>query len=204
MGAASSAPEAAFELSGRGDGLLYANSGEAPFMFKGINWFGSEAFNGPPGGLDKHTVGWYLDFLAAHDFNAIRLLFNHESILKNDIVEMTSEERAMEPSLIQVRYVDMFALIAREAAQRGILIMLACHRIKGDAWPGAGLWYDEALGYPEERVKKSWSVLTAALCGTWNVVAVDLQVLCEACGSRLEWLAAANLSLLECRRCALL
>lgn len=60
-----------FEFEARG-GKIYAN-GEL-FSIKGVNWFGSEAFNGPPGGLDKHSVSWYLDFLERNEFNAIRLL----------------------------------------------------------------------------------------------------------------------------------
>lgn len=120
-------------------------------------------------------MSYYLDFLASHDFNAIRFLFNHESVLKNDIVEITKEEERTEPLLFQVRYLDMLVLVAREAARRGMLIMLACHRIKPDAWPGAGLWYDESIGYPEERIKESWTRLSDALCGMWNVVGVDLQ-----------------------------
>ena len=60
-----------FEFEARG-GALYAN--DEIFSIKGVNWFGSEAFNGPPGGLDKHSVGWYLDFLQRNDFNAVRLL----------------------------------------------------------------------------------------------------------------------------------
>ena len=69
--------ETSLTFEGR-DGLLYANGHE--FSFKGVNWweivhhtarcpatyhaallrrrFGSEAFNGPPGGLHAHTVGW--------------------------------------------------------------------------------------------------------------------------------------------------
>ena len=60
-----------FEFNARG-GRLYANGEQ--FSIKGVNWFGSEAFNGPPGGLDKHSVGWYFDFLERNDFNAVRLL----------------------------------------------------------------------------------------------------------------------------------
>ena len=132
-------------------------------------------------------------------FNAIRLLFNHEHVMKNDIVTAPDEE----PLLFQVRYLEMFAIIASEAAKRGILILLACHRIKHDAWPGKGLWYDDSIGYPESRVRgsvhthctphtlctfprctadavrcacatqvlESWSVLARALCGMWNVFA---------------------------------
>jgi len=57
-----------------GGGLVYGN--HLPFSIKGINWYGSESRNGPPGGLDKHSISWYMEFLARNDFNAIRLLFN--------------------------------------------------------------------------------------------------------------------------------
>ena len=65
--------------------MLYAN-GE-PFDLKGVNWFGSESRTGPPSGLARHSLGFYLDFLQFHGFNAIRLLFNHQSVLRNGVVE---------------------------------------------------------------------------------------------------------------------
>lgn len=156
------------------DGVVYATgpSGKAvPFSFKGANWFGSEAYNGPPNGLAENSIGFYLDFLRKHDFNAIRLLFNHEHVLKDDIVDAPRREKL----LFQVRYVQMFSILAKEAAKRGILVMIACHRITPDSWPGKGLWYDNSLGFNEARVKQSWSALTGALCKEWNVVAADLQ-----------------------------
>ena len=88
-----------------------------------------------------------MDFLKLHEFNAIRLLFTHEYVMKNDIVE-APDGAGPGHLLFQRRYVSMFLAIAHAAAQRGILIMIACHRIKHDAWPGAGLWYDDALGFP--------------------------------------------------------
>lgn len=101
--------------------------------------------------------------------SAVRLLFNHEHILKNDIVEAPQSERL----LFQTRYIDMFVVLAREAAKRGILVMIGCHRITHDAWPGDGLWYGSYIGVP--RVLESWTALTRALCGEWNVFAADLQ-----------------------------
>ena len=65
----------------------------------------------------------------------------------------------------------MFRAIAAGGA---LLVMIGCHRVRADAWPGKGLWYDDALGYPESRVKQSWSRVAAALCGEWNVVLADL------------------------------
>ena len=157
----------ALDFIGR-DGKLYANT--IQFNIKGCNWFGSEAYNGPPNGLDEHSIEWYLDFLKKHDFNAIRLLFNHEHVLKDDIVETPQRERL----LFQTRYVRMFAVIAREAAKRGILVLIACHRITHTAWPGAGLWYDSALGFSEARVLQSWDALASQLCDSWNIIGVDL------------------------------
>jgi len=153
-------------------GRLYAN-GE-PFYLKGVNWFGSESRVGPPGGLNIHSISWYMDFLARHGFNAIRLLFNHESILSNALVE-TSELLAA-PELKGANYLAMFGRIAREAARRGLLVMLACHRIHPSAWPGDGLWYDRSGPITEASVLQSWDAIAAAFCDAhWNVFAVDLQ-----------------------------
>ena len=69
-----------------------------------------------------------------------------------------------------------------------MLVMIGCHRVRADAWPGKGLWYDDALGYPESRVKQSWSRVAAALCGEWNVVLADLAPLAQ----RLQPLLAGD------------
>ena len=161
-------PTGFVEFAGQ-DGRLYANDVE--FSIKGVNWFGSEAFNGPPGGLDKHSIAWYMRFLKSHEFNAVRLLFNHEDVLKDDIVETPPEEA----SLFQVRYLEMFGVIAREAARHGIIVLVACHRVTPEAWPGEGLWYDTKRGYTESTVRQSWSRVADALCGQWNVFGADLQ-----------------------------
>ena len=61
------------------DGSLFVNG--VPLSIKGVNWFGSESYGGPPGGLTVHTIDFYLDFLQEHKFNALRLLFNHQTAL---------------------------------------------------------------------------------------------------------------------------
>ena len=43
------------------DGSLFVNG--VPLNIKGVNWFGSESYGGPPGGLTVHTIDFYLDFL---------------------------------------------------------------------------------------------------------------------------------------------
>lgn len=140
------------------DGQLFAN-GE-PFYVKGANWFGSEGRTGPPGGLSAHTVGWYLDFLSANGFNAIRLLFNHESILGDG--RISAAELSKAPELYGLSYLQMFRSIALQAGQRGIVVMMACHRLTPTAWPGSGLWFDEQID--EARVLESWDKIASTLC----------------------------------------
>jgi len=158
-----------FEARG---GQIFGNN--EVFLFKGINWFGSEGRTGAPFGLDHHEIGWYMNFLKVNKFNSLRLLFNHESVLKegND-AKIDTRDVGFAPTLLGTSYVQMFEELARQAAKYGIVLLIACHRIAPSAWPGQGLWYSGAIS--EERVLESWSRLSAALCNHWNVVAVDLQ-----------------------------
>jgi aryl-phospho-beta-D-glucosidase BglC (GH1 family) len=159
------------------NGKIYAN-GER-LDIKGVNWFGSEGRSGPPLGLDKHKIAWYMDFLRQHKFNAIRFLFNHKTILDDETLEPPNEEvygkgAAWEaPELENYKYLDMFHKLAEVASEHGILVMMAAHRLSPSAWPGDGLWYDATVS--EQGVKESWSKIADKLCGQWNVFAVDLQ-----------------------------
>ena len=125
---------------------LYANG--VRLHIKGVNWFGSEGRSGPPLGLDKHEIAWYMRFLKSHGFNAIRFLFNHETVLANTQLEPPNEAKYGKgapweaPELERFRYIDMFKKLAEVAAEHGILIMMANHRLNPKAWPGDGLWFD--------------------------------------------------------------
>ena len=154
----------------------------APFHIKGCNFVGTEGRAGPPLGLDKHPIAWYMRFLRTHKFNAVRLLFNHQMILTGAMLDPPNLKWCAEhgvadckweaPELEGYAYLDMFAKLAEVAAQHGILVLMACHRLKPDAWPGKGLWYDGEI--TEASVLESWRRLAAALCGQWNVFGVDL------------------------------
>mmetsp|Transcript_26468 Transcript_26468/g.67219 ORF Transcript_26468/g.67219 Transcript_26468/m.67219 type:complete len:737 (-) Transcript_26468:276-2486(-) len=166
----------ALRFAGRG-GKLLANG--KPFHIKGVNWVGSEARAGPPLGLDKHNIAWYMEWLRSNKFNAIRLLFNHEMILSDAPLEPPNEvvygkgAPWESPELEGYHYLEMFAKITEVAAEHGIMIMMAAHRLHPDAWPGKGLWYDERM--TEERVKESWAKISERMCKQWNFFAVDLQ-----------------------------
>lgn len=142
MGASSSTASASdtavLDFSGA-DGKLYCNGKQ--FSIKGVNWFGSEAYNGPPGGLEHHSVDWFMDWLKRHRFNAIRLLFTHEYVLKDDIVE-APEGEPPGGLLFQVRYVANEPCIklvdpAFELAEQSAVART--YTIKGAAILGAGL-----------------------------------------------------------------
>ena len=166
----------AIHFEGRG-GLLYGN--EQQFHIKGVNWFGSENRAGPPLGLDKHPISWYMQWLKDNKFNAVRLLFNHQMILSDEPLEPPNEEVYgvgapwEAPELAHFRYLEMFDKIAEVASDYGILILMAAHRLGPNDWPGNGLWYNGQI--TEEKVLQSWTKISEKLCGRWNVFAVDLQ-----------------------------
>lgn len=120
-----------------------------------------------------------MNFLKQYKFNAIRFLFNHQTVLSNATLEPPDTVKYgvgapwEAPELENFKYLDMFLKLAQVAAEHGVLIMMACHRLTPSAWPGDGLWYDAVI--TEARVKKSWTMLAQKLCSQWNVFAVDLQ-----------------------------
>lgn len=155
-------------------GRIYGNG--KTFDIKGINWYGAEARTGTPGGLGQNSVQFYMKFLAANGFNAIRLPFNHQSILlsadPSSAPPLDTDGLTYTPELQGKTYIEMLVLLAQEAARHGILILLACHRLSPTAWPGSGLWYDQLI--EERNVLESWEYISEAFCGQWNVFGVDL------------------------------
>merc|ERR1711871_544073 len=67
----------------------------------------------------------------------------------------------------------MFIRLSQAASRYGILVLMACHRLDPEAWPGNGLWYNGEIS--ETKVKESWTMIAQTLCGQWNVMGVDLQ-----------------------------
>ena len=73
-----------------------------------------------------------MKFLQDNNFNAIRFLFNHQTILDNAKLEPPNTAvygagAAWEaPELEDYQYLDMFLRLAEVAAERGILVMMAC------------------------------------------------------------------------------
>ena len=160
------------------NGKLYGDG--KPFLLKGINWFGSEhKLDHPPFGLDRHSLDYYMKWLAQEKFNAVRLMFNHEAVLKDAPIPRTCgyctkvrDHLAAEPALVGVTYTQMFKVIAEAAARHGVLVMLVAHRLSTTNYDqvvkqGGYKWYTNE--WTVSRVKQSWEKVAATLCSQWNI-----------------------------------
>jgi endoglucanase len=160
--------------------VLYADGKR--FHLLGINWYGSESTIQMPEGLGYRPIGEYIDFLANHRFNALRLLFNAEDWRANPVVAFGSDWRlneALNPEFAGATYREMLQLVVRAAAKRRIVVLLALHRLRRDygGWPGSwdGLWYEHAEGgLSEATVMDLWREVATTFCSEWNVFAADL------------------------------
>ena len=173
------------------DGSFLMN-GEIGLNIRGVNWRGTEEGPYPPSGLDKHDLGWYLDFLAANGINAIRLPFNHQDVLENRPL-LLDDARFADESWSSLTYVEMLGEIASAAGERGILVLLACARptrSRLDETDGGGLWFNAEVS--EVRISASWRKLSALLCDVWNVCAchsmleLDAQTRCSGSMRELD------------------
>lgn len=157
-----------------GEGGILANGN--PLHIKGVVWHGPEDGPHPPYGLHAHPLDWYLQFLVDHNFNAIRVLFNHADVLANPVIDLTGLDHASPTFVHGMRYIDMLGAFARAAGKKGLAVVLSCSRtgrvVKADT-DGGGLWFDEDV--KEVQVVRSWLALAADLCPLWNVIGTDLQ-----------------------------
>mmetsp|Transcript_34602 Transcript_34602/g.76054 ORF Transcript_34602/g.76054 Transcript_34602/m.76054 type:complete len:653 (-) Transcript_34602:916-2874(-) len=181
--------EAPFELFAPGDGTLRTSAGDL-VVIKGFNWFGTEGQHAMLYGLEERSLDEYFAFAASNGFNAMRLLFNQENVERDPPTPMNDPRDGKitfdwrkSPELRGTTYIKMLQVVSSKAAEHGILILLACHRLRmqypGQSlhaeWPGDwdGLWFDNY--WTENRIIGNWQKLAErGLCAAWNVVAVDL------------------------------
>ena len=143
------------------------------FTIKGVIWKGAEGPGDLPdglGGVHAHSASHYMQILATAGFNAIRIDFNHQSVLDDSTVEHFDVKA--EPRLEEKSYLQALKLLLHEAAQHGLLVALACVRLSAHDSLGNGLWYSAAV--PEEAVLRSWTYITNVLCDAPNLFAVNL------------------------------
>ena len=49
------------------------------------------------------------------------------------------------------RYVEVLQTVALKAAEYGLLVLLTCHRLSPEEWPGDGLWYSSKACIANEK-----------------------------------------------------
>ena len=156
--------------------LSIGGNPNATFVFKGVTWHGTDLGPMVPSGLRVHSLDHYLAFLQSWGFNSIRLPFDHERVIKNAIVkDDLADELLFAPELLALPYSHVLLAVAKAAARRGMLVVLACAKNSLATPPGAkgaGHWVSDAVS--EELAMRSWQRLAHALCGQWNVVGADL------------------------------
>ena len=69
-----------------------------------------------PYGLEKHSLDHFLAFVQQQKFNAIRLPFDHDRMLKNEILP-DSDALAFAPELVNLPYAHAFVTIAHACAR---------------------------------------------------------------------------------------
>ncbi len=175
-------------LSTRGRDIVDA-TGQA-VKIAAVNWFGLEGTTFAPHGLDVRNWRDMMDQMAETGFNAIRLPFSAEAVLKggtpNGInVNLNPDLAGLTPLQIMDRIVDY-------AGDIGLRIILDHHRSAAGAGPnGNGLWFDG--GYSQADWVGMWEKLATRYAGDPTVIGADLSN--EPHGASWNaWASAAELA----------
>jgi hypothetical protein len=129
-------------------------------------------------GLELRPLGTLLDFLAANQFNAMRLLFNMQDWRDDPPLPPDNFSPVINPELVGMTYRGFLRHVTREAGRRGMLILLACHRLRRSysdgihaEWPTGwdGWWFDDKAGLPMAKVEYLWGEMAHLFCNEWNV-----------------------------------
>ncbi|EGG15019.1 hypothetical protein DFA_09841 [Cavenderia fasciculata] len=153
------------------DGCLWIN--DQQLRLKGINWFGCETETSVVHGLWQRDYREYIDFMAQHHFNAIRIPFSLEMVLKDPFPTSISITQSMNTDMHGLRALSVLDIIIEAAGERGMFILLDLHSFGPNDRLHDGLWYNNL--YSEQDTLKAWNILTIRYGNTWNVIGVDLK-----------------------------
>eukprot|EP01113_Clastostelium_recurvatum_P019737 TRINITY_DN232_c0_g1_i6.p1 TRINITY_DN232_c0_g1~~TRINITY_DN232_c0_g1_i6.p1 ORF type:complete len:756 (+),score=216.09 TRINITY_DN232_c0_g1_i6:134-2269(+) len=153
------------------------------YQVKGANWWGLE----DPGirmltGLDKASLGTYLNFLTTNNFNSIRIPLSVDWVLHPERVVQPWSVSA-EPALVGKTSFQVLDHIFLEAQKRGLSILLDFHWFITFNEGQLGLWYSkgncqpnpegECRQFTEQDVMNAWSTLVGRLKTYSNFMGVD-------------------------------
>ncbi|EFA79090.1 hypothetical protein PPL_07915 [Heterostelium album PN500] len=142
------------------DGCLWVN--DHVFKLKGVNWFGCETETSVVHGLWSRDYKQYIEFLSVNNFNAIRIPFSLEMVLKDPFPTSISISPAMNSDLHGLRSLSVLDIIIEAAGEKGMLVLLDLHSFGPNDRLHDGLWYNSYI-------------LILRYGKTWNVLGVDLK-----------------------------
>ncbi|WP_439550749.1 Calx-beta domain-containing protein [Falsiroseomonas sp.] len=175
-------------LSTRGRDIVDA-TGQA-VKIAAVNWFGMEGTTFAPHGLDVRNWKDMMDQMAETGFNAIRLPFSAESVLKGGTPNGINFN--LNPDLAGLTPLQIMDRIVDYAGDIGLRIILDHHRSAAGNGPnGNGLWFDG--GYTQAQWVGMWEMLATRYAGDPTVIGADLSN--EPHGASWNaWASAAELA----------
>ncbi|WP_203073609.1 Calx-beta domain-containing protein [Falsiroseomonas ponticola] len=155
-----------------------------------VNWFGMEGTTFAPHGLDVRNWRDMMDQMAETGFNAIRLPFSAEAVLRGGTPNGINF--ALNPDLAGLTPLQIMDRIVDFAGDIGLRIILDHHRSAAGAGPnGNGLWFDG--GFTQADWVGMWEKLAARYAGDPTVIGADLSN--EPHGASWNaWASAAELA----------
>lgn len=150
----------------------------ARWRMKGLSWFGFETSLSVFHGLWQNDYNLYLDFIHNNSFNALRIPFYLDLLLKDPIPQsiefgycQTNPKCNLDlKGLTSLQVLDV---MVAACAKRNIYIMFDMHSFEPDAYQANGLWYDAT--HSEALVLKGWDVLLSRYSNASNVIGADLK-----------------------------
>lgn len=158
------------------NGVLKIN--QKRFYLKGASWFGFETGVSTVHGLWAVDYKFIANFLADNKFNAVRLPFSLDLVLKNPNPTSINygscqNDHNCNMDLKGLRSLEVLDKIINYFGTKGIVVLLDLHSFEPDAYGSNGLWYDST--HSEAQVIQGFRMLADRYRNTWNVFAIDVK-----------------------------
>jgi endoglucanase len=186
---AATAPAASGWLHTAGGSIVTASG--APYVIKGVSWFGMETTNCAPHGLWSISLAAGLAQIKSMGFTTLRVPFSNECLAAS---ATSSINYAVNPDLANKTPQQVLDIVISRAAAAGLNVILDRHR--PDSGSQSELWYTAT--YSEARWIADWKALATRYKNDPTVIGVDLHnephgPACWGCGNAAtDWQAAAT------------
>lgn len=110
------------------NGILFDNNGHV-MRISGVSWFGSETPDMTPNGMWVHNMTFYMDLMAAQNFNVIRIPFSSELVLYHWDDYPSPGFVSASPDQQHKKAIEILDDVFDHAHARNMLILLDLHRL---------------------------------------------------------------------------